>query len=132
MPEEPFLYARIAEDLRRDIMRGKLRAGARLPAIRSLELRWQTTAGTVQRAYQELARQGLIESRPGRGTFVSKELVITDIDSPLTLRKAGIIHRAEGWLLEMLSLGYSPGDIEDSFHEAIERWRSLKRKEGGE
>lgn len=125
--DEAFLYARIAEDLRQEIMRGRLRPGDRLPSIRSLELRWNCTAGTVQRAYQELSRQGLVESRPGRGTFISRDLDLTAIDSPATLRRANLVHRTDGFLIETLALGYSPGDIQNAFTESLERWHRLKK-----
>ncbi|MHA7295052.1 aminotransferase-like domain-containing protein [Arthrobacter sp. HLT1-21] len=45
-------------------------AGARLPSTRSLVTRHQASPVTVQQALRTLAAQGLIESRPGVGTFV--------------------------------------------------------------
>ncbi|UVJ38937.1 PLP-dependent aminotransferase family protein [Arthrobacter sp. CJ23] len=44
--------------------------GARLPSTRSLVAEYQASPVTVQKALQVLATQGLIESRPGVGTFV--------------------------------------------------------------
>ncbi|GAA3666551.1 PLP-dependent aminotransferase family protein [Arthrobacter ginkgonis] len=44
--------------------------GARLPSTRSLVAEYQASPVTVQKALQTLATQGLIESRPGVGTFV--------------------------------------------------------------
>lgn len=127
--EDPFLYERIAEELRQEILRGKLRPGDRLPTIRSLEARWSCTAGTIQRAYQELARQGLVTSSPRRGTFVTPELDLSTLESPLTLRRAALILRAEKFLLETLSLGYSPGDTHDALETALERWHQLRKED---
>jgi DNA-binding transcriptional MocR family regulator len=44
--------------------------GSRLPSTRSLVAEYQASPVTVQKALQALAAQGLIESRPGVGTFV--------------------------------------------------------------
>ena len=44
--------------------------GAKLPSTRSLVAEYQASPGTVQKALQALTAQGLIESRPGVGTFV--------------------------------------------------------------
>ncbi|WP_324644508.1 PLP-dependent aminotransferase family protein [Pseudarthrobacter sp. LT1] len=44
--------------------------GAKLPSTRSLVAEYQASPVTVQKALQALASQGLIESRPGVGTFV--------------------------------------------------------------
>lgn len=45
-------------------------AGARLPSTRSLVTRYEVSPVTVQKALRTLTGQGLIESRPGVGTFV--------------------------------------------------------------
>ena len=60
--------SRIVEDLRNWI--GTAAPGARLPSTRSLVARYQASPVTVQRALRTLIGQGLIESRPGAGTFV--------------------------------------------------------------
>ncbi len=43
-----------------------------LPSVRALALELAVNPNTVQRAYQELERQGLIAARRGRGMFVSE------------------------------------------------------------
>lgn len=45
--------------------------GARLPSIRELTARHQASPVTVAEAIRQLAAEGLIEARPGRGTFVA-------------------------------------------------------------
>lgn len=46
-------------------------AGARLPSVRDLMREWHVSPVTVQRALDTLAREGVLEAKPGRGTFVS-------------------------------------------------------------
>ncbi|HRO13976.1 MAG TPA: GntR family transcriptional regulator, partial [Paracoccus sp. (in: a-proteobacteria)] len=56
--------------IRHAVREGELPAGARLPAVRDLAWRLKVTPGTVARAYQLAARDGLIDSHVGRGSFV--------------------------------------------------------------
>ncbi|HEV7950422.1 MAG TPA: GntR family transcriptional regulator, partial [Glaciihabitans sp.] len=60
--------ARIAHDLRRWISTAA--AGAQLPSTRELVATHNASPVTVQKALRTLTAQGLIESRPGVGTFV--------------------------------------------------------------
>jgi putative molybdopterin biosynthesis protein len=88
--------------------------------VREMITRWNCTIGTVQRAYQELARQGLVISRAGQGTRVVDNLP-EQAETPL--RRAALIHRAESFLLEVLTAGYSPVDVEEAVRQALDRWR---------
>jgi molybdate-binding protein/DNA-binding transcriptional regulator YhcF (GntR family) len=119
--KERFLYLTIAEAIRRDVLDGRLARGDRLPPVRKMTRRWSCSPGTVQRAYQELARQGLVVSRPGRGTLVSGEQPALP-EEPL--RRAGLVHRAEAFLLEALTAGFDLDGVEQAFRLALDRWRS--------
>jgi molybdate-binding protein/DNA-binding transcriptional regulator YhcF (GntR family) len=119
--DEPHLYLQIAEAVRQEILSGKVKAGDRLPPVREMSRRWNCTAGTVQRAYQELSRQGLVHTRAGQGTTVSGEL-LPKRETPL--RRAQLQHQAETFLLEGLSAGFSPSEIEQAMRLALDRWRA--------
>jgi molybdate-binding protein len=103
MPEN-YLYQKIAESIRQDILTGDLKPGDRLPSLRQMTTHWGCTTGTVQHAYHELAQAGLVVSRAGQGTKVVEQLPSAD-RSPL--RRATLIHRAEAFLLEVLTAGYT-------------------------
>ena len=122
MGEEGFLYQQIAEAVRREILEGSLKPGDRLPPVRQMTSRWGCTIGTVQRAYRELARQGLVVSRPGQGTRVTLSPPAQDATP---LRRASLVHRAEAFLLEVLTAGYEPGEIEQAVALALDRWRAV-------
>lgn len=68
--DEP-LQSQISRQIRAKILAGDLPAGADLPSIRSLAKENRVSVITVQRAYENLDRQGLIHSRRGKGFFVS-------------------------------------------------------------
>ncbi len=118
--DEPFLYQKIAETVRQDILVGKLKPGERLPSVREMALNWNCTLGTAQRAYGKLAQQGLILSRSGQGTHVVEKPSMHD-DTPL--RRASLVHRAEAFLLEALTAGFSPTEVEAALRLALDHWR---------
>jgi DNA-binding transcriptional regulator YhcF (GntR family) len=66
------LYHQIAEALRNAIAVGELRPGARLPSVRDAAGQWGVNLHTVRKAYDELAREGLLRVRGARGTEVAE------------------------------------------------------------
>lgn len=122
--EEAYLYHQIAESIRQDILEGRLKPGDRLPSVRQMMKLWDCTPGTAQRAYQELARQGLVVSRPGKGTHVAGAGLPVQSQAPL--RMAALVNRSEAFLLEMLTAGYNILEIQQSLVLALDRWRVLK------
>lgn len=67
------IYLQIADQLRSAIAAGVYRPGEPLPSQRNLAVQVQVNPNTVQRAYDELLRQGIAVSQRGRGLFVSEE-----------------------------------------------------------
>jgi molybdate-binding protein/DNA-binding transcriptional regulator YhcF (GntR family) len=120
------LYQEIAESLRQAIYYGKLKPGDELPPVRGMSTQWNCAPGTVQRAYRELARQGLVTSRPGQGTRVSAP---TTYEQPDPLRRAALANEAEVFLLRFLSSGYSVGEIEQAVQLALDRWRAISSQD---
>jgi molybdate-binding protein/DNA-binding transcriptional regulator YhcF (GntR family) len=114
------LYQQITKSVQHEILAGHLKPGDRLPSIRAMMAQWGCTPGTVQRAYQELARQGLVVSRSGQGTHVVGKPTVED-DTPL--RRAMLINRAETFLLEVFTAGYSSEEVENALQLAWDRWR---------
>lgn len=64
------LYRRISNDLRQQILEGRVRPGARLPSEIDLASQYGVSSITSRRALQELADDGLVVRRPGIGTLV--------------------------------------------------------------
>ena len=62
------VFQAIADAIVRDITRGRLAPGARLPGTRRLARALSVHRNTVDAAYQELLTQGWLEARPSRGT----------------------------------------------------------------
>lgn len=126
MDEEKYQYIQIAASLRRDIFNGLYKTGDLLPSLRSLSETWHCTLGTAQRAYQKLADEGLVTSHIGKGTRVLGVVPVQPMDS---LRRASLVNLAEKFLIEILTSGYTPAEVEDAFRAALERWRTVSRSQ---
>jgi DNA-binding transcriptional regulator YhcF (GntR family) len=68
-------YEQIRSQLAREIDRGTLRPGDRLPTVRALAEELGVATNTVARAYRELERSGLIRTRGRGGSFVTGDQV---------------------------------------------------------
>ncbi len=64
------IYVQLVEEVKHALEVGTLRTGDRLPTVRGLASELTVAPNTVVKAYNELQRMGLIESRPGAGTVV--------------------------------------------------------------
>lgn len=123
--EEPILYHQIADSIRNDILTGRYKPGDRLPSVRQLCENWNCTPGTVQRAYNVLAREGLLVSRAGRGTQVAGNFPQAKVQGLETIRRANLVNRVEAMLLEALTAGYDLHDIQQAVDLAMDRWRTF-------
>ena len=125
--DETFLYQQIAESIRNQILDGRLKPGDRLPSVRQLNEQWNCTPGTVQRAYQELAHQGLVVSRAGKGTQVAGAIIPAQAQTQAPLRRAMLVNRTEAFLLEVLTAGHTLSEVQQALDLAMDHWRSLER-----
>ena len=66
------IYRQIANQIRYMIASGLLDPGEEIPSIRTLAMRLKVTPNTVVKAYDELESTGILEKRPGAGTFVAE------------------------------------------------------------
>ena len=73
MPEP--IYRSIAEDLRRQIESGELRPGEQLRTEIELRDHYSASRNTIRDAIKLLVTRGLVETRPGQGTFVVETIV---------------------------------------------------------
>lgn len=67
------IYEQITSQIKAMIMSGELQAGDAIPSMRALAKSIHVSVITVQKAYEELQRDGFIEATVGRGSFVSAQ-----------------------------------------------------------
>lgn len=90
------IYEQVIERFQMLILNGAMEPDTQLPSVRSLAVDLSINPNTIQRAYGELERRGLIYSIKGRGNFVSsqkdvvkeqQELLLEDLKTQLKICK---------------------------------------------
>ena len=106
------IYQQIVTQIRYLIAAGSLQPGVELPPIRSLADQLQINPNTVARAYRELERDGVVEKRSTKGTFVTESV------SRLTARhRQSVLHeRIDQLLAESIQLGFSLEQLLSQIH----------------
>jgi GntR family transcriptional regulator len=89
------VYLQIKEQVLHAISRGQLSPGDQLPTVREVAVNLEINPNTVNRAYADLERQGVLTSKRGRGTFITGHGTDADI-SALQVRLRDIARRALG------------------------------------
>jgi GntR family transcriptional regulator len=113
------IYLQVIEQIKRSVAIGVLQAGEQLPTVKQLALDLTINPNTVAKAYRELERDGVIETAPGRGSFVRGDGVVDSTRSAATDVARDVIGAA---VREAKSLGLSGRQIRDLTGDAIERW----------
>lgn len=109
------IYQQITDQVKNLILSGELTSGDTLPSMRLLAKELRISVITTKRAYEELEREGFIETVPGRGSFVAdknpqlmREEHLKRIEENLT--KAAVIAKnaklSSEELIEMLKVIY--------------------------
>lgn len=65
------IFCQIADQLRRAMDSGVYKPGEMLPSLRAMAVDIKVNPNTVQRAYESLEREGIVETRRGVGVFVA-------------------------------------------------------------
>ena len=117
--DEAPLYKQIVGQVKQLIASSRLQPGERLPTVRRLAQSLQLSPGTVVRAYLELEQERVVVSRRGGGTIV---VAAADDPQVLMLRQRRLANMVSSNILEALSLGYSPGELEEAFSLHLARW----------
>lgn len=109
------IYEQIKDQIKAQIMSGELKEGDALPSMRLLAKELRISIITTKRAYEDLEREGYIESYTGKGSFVKsvnhemvKESVMFEIEELMEqmLEKADIAGLSAEELMERMKLLY--------------------------
>ncbi len=107
-PTDPTpVEVQLVRTIRAAVGAGVLEPGDRLPTVRQLAVELRVNANAVGKAYEELARQGVLEDRPGVGTRVrsAREAVRRE---ELYLELCAL---EDSFLREAAALGFSLDDV---------------------
>lgn len=72
------IYEQVVDKMQELMMCGALPEDSQLPSVRSLAMELSINPNTIQRAYAELERRGLIYSVKGKGSFVAENRQIRE------------------------------------------------------
>ena len=111
------IYDKIYSQIKDAIVSGQVAAGEALPSIRALAKDLRISVITTKRAYDELEREGFIDTLPGKGCFVAER-------SAELLREESL-RKIEGYMQEIRRLAAACGLTED---ELAEIWRVQKEE----
>ena len=112
------IYAQLMDTLKRRIITGRYLPGEKLPSVRELAAEAGINPNTVQRAFSELEREGLIYTQRATGKYVNE-----NADEIKSARQALAKTQVAEFLSNMQSLDYSVGDVIvllQSFNESEE------------
>ena len=114
------IYLQLIEQIKRSVALGIMAGGEQLPTVKQLALDLTINPNTVARAYRDLERDGVIETSPGRGSFVR-----SDGAAQTTAQNAGADVARESFenaVREAKSLGLERGAVCDIFAASLDRW----------
>lgn len=109
------LYEQIVTEIKAKVLSGELKPGDPLPSIRQLASDLLISVITTKRAYQELEAGGFIETRPGKGTFVSAASHSTAIDRRLDELRGGL----QEAIKTGIRIGLTPTEIRKLFEQIL-------------
>ena len=72
------IYTQLVDQIKFAIVSGELPPGARMPAVRELSLEAGVNPNTMQRALQQLEREGLVYAQRSAGRFVTEDTAVID------------------------------------------------------
>lgn len=107
-------YLQLAQQVRHSLRLGYLRPGDQLPRVKDVVGSLAINPNTVLKAYRELEREGLVEGRPGVGTFVLKGL-----EGPPPRAHATLQRSLERWLRTALDAGLNAEAIRGLFESTL-------------
>jgi GntR family transcriptional regulator len=110
------IYLQIAKGIREAVAAGIYRPDEGLPSLRALAMEIQVNPNTVQRAYDELEREGLIYSQRGKGLFVSKQAV----NSAQSRAEDGVRQAFDEGIRAGQAAGMTVKQVREIFQAAIE------------
>ncbi len=111
------VYRQVIDQVKRAVAVGVLGDGEQLPTVKALALQLTVNANTVARAYRDLERDGVIDTSPGRGSFVRSA-------NGEQTRSLDAIARAtfDAAVRDVRTLGVGRADATLFFHDALNRW----------
>ena len=119
------IYVQLVAQVRHAVEVGGLGPGEKLPTVRGLAEELAIAPNTIVKAYNELQREGLVESRPGVGTVVAEGVA----EIARGRQREAIFERLRLLVRDAAALGITEDDLWEGLDSEFER---IPREEGEE
>ncbi|MDP1564360.1 MAG: GntR family transcriptional regulator [Pirellulaceae bacterium] len=114
------IYEQIVRQVKYNVANGALVSGQQVPSVRDLAKMLTINPNTIQRAYQLLQSDGVLETVRGRGQHVSAGAKRSCVSQRANL----IRERLELVVEEALQAGLEPAELRESFESVVRRYLS--------
>jgi GntR family transcriptional regulator len=108
-------YLQLVQQVKHALRLGLLMPGDRLPTAKDVVAATAINPNTVLKAYRELEREGLVEPRPGQGTYVQRSLA-----SPGAAEDAPLRTALSTWMSTAKTTGLEREDVEALFKSILD------------
>ncbi|UPK45088.1 GntR family transcriptional regulator [Paenibacillus pabuli] len=119
------IYLQIMQYIKRQIVTGTLKAGDKIPSVRELAAELQINPNTIQRTFQELEREEVVETKRGLGRYVTSEE-----SKIMTIKKEMASELLERFLTGMQELGIEEQDIVNIVADAVAEGKQSLHRDG--
>ena len=113
------IYLQIIERIKQDIIKGDLKGGDKLPAVREMAEALKVNHNTILRVYQELEREGVTVTQRGLGSYITE-----DKEKLAQIRKGYAFETISNFIEKMKKLNYLDEEI---IHSVIESLKGDKK-----
>jgi GntR family transcriptional regulator len=113
------IYRQIVEQVREAVARGRIATEERLPSVRELSRMLVVNPNTVARAYSELERDGILNTRQGLGVFVAAP----KIELTKKARRERLFEILDRLLTEAVCLGFTADEVAAAVDERVKRFQ---------
>jgi GntR family transcriptional regulator len=120
-------YMQLVQQVKQALRLGLLKPGDQLPTVREVVAQIAINPNTVFKAYRELEHEGLVESRPGLGTFVQKSL-----ENPLLEHQETLRLELQQWLQSAFTTGLDAESIEALFTDTLQQMKKKNTSSQGD
>ena len=107
-------YLQLVQQVRQALRVGRLRVGDQLPTVKEVVGAIAINPNTVLKAYRELERDGLVQGRPGQGTFVLRVP-----SGPPPNVHTGLARRLSAWVRSARDAGLDDEAIQGLMQEVL-------------
>ncbi len=120
------IYVQLVGQVRHAVEVGGLGPGEKLPTVRGLAEELAIAPNTIVKAYNELQREGLVESRPGVGTVIAEGVAEVAREG----KRRAIFGRLRLLVRDAAALGITEDDLWEGLDSEFERIPREKGEEG--